>query len=157
MSLPDLPSPDGVYRLSAEEQRTLAWALLSRPQRSADGLAAFRARYPAAPDEMLRTAAHHVYTDGPDAVIQYLADAELALRDPQHEIGAGPASEVAYHLYNWLQFQALVPRGTPEILALLGDLKRAVAEDDRAFVLHVAQALEDALEGSRLPPDVESP
>jgi len=28
------------------------------------------------------TAAHHVYVDGPEAVLDFLAEAELAIRDP---------------------------------------------------------------------------
>lgn len=146
----------GIYALSTDERRALALALLARPTRGADGLAAFQLKYPAAPLEMTSTAAHHVYVDGPDAVIAFLADAELAIRNPNHELDYGTTWEVLYHLYNWLQFRAIIPDGTADVIALLKQMKQAVAEDDRDFIVSTAQELESVLEGSRQPPDVDT-
>ncbi|MBK6779904.1 MAG: hypothetical protein IPG75_10070 [Gemmatimonadetes bacterium] len=156
MKSPEGAEPSGIYALNSDERRAMALALLARPQRGKDGLAAFHRKYPLAPAEMICTAAHHVYVDGPDAVINFLADAELAIRDPQHEIDYGPTWEVLYHLYNWLQFRAILPDGTADVISLLKQLKQAVAEDDREFIVSTAQELENVLEGSRQPPDVDT-
>jgi len=119
--------------------------------------AALRRKYPLAPDEMIVTAAHHVYVDGPEAVLDFLAEAELAIRDPEHEIGYGPSSDLLYHVYNWLQFRAILPEGTTQVVELLKQLKQAVAEDDRELITSTAQAVEDVLEGSQNYPDFEIP
>ena len=145
--------PKGIYRLSHEERRKLALALLARPKRDVQGLEAFRKAHPNAPEEMIRTAAFHLYVDGPDAAVDFLADAELFLRDPAHEMSLGPAWELLYHVYNWLQFQELLPSSRQDVLDLLAELKQFVAEDDRAAIVRTAEELEDVLGGSRTPPD----
>jgi hypothetical protein len=102
---------------------------------------------------MLDTVTHHLFVDGPTAVIDFLADAELAIRDPSHEIGYGPASELLYHVYNWLQFRALLPEGRQDILDLVKDLRQAVDENDHEFLKATLSELEDVVQGSRTPPD----
>ena len=142
-------SPDGVYALDEQQQLELAMALMGRAHRADDGKRAFQAAYPEAPEEMARTAAHHVFNDGAPALIAFLADAELFLRDPSHRMHLGITSEVLYHIYNWLQFRELLPDGRRNVLELLAELKQFVAEDDRAAIVATAVELEDALEGSR--------
>jgi hypothetical protein len=143
-----------LYSLSANRRRELALALLARGNADVDGLAALRHRYPAAPDSMLHTAVHHLYVDGPQAVLDFLADAELAIQDPSHEIGYGPASELLYHVYNWLLFRAIIPEGKADLLDLLAQLEHAVKDDDRELVLATVAELRDVIDGSRQPPEM---
>jgi hypothetical protein len=146
--------PTGIYALSDAQRWELARALLTRPQRIADGRAALRAKYPQAPEEMIRTATHHVYVDGPGAVVDFLAEAELAIRDPAHEIGFGTASELLYHVYNWLQFRALLPDGRADVLELVKQMRQAVEENDPEFIRATLEDLEQVVEGMRDLPDV---
>jgi hypothetical protein len=155
MTDPSNDSPRGVWALSPEERRALALALLDRPNRASDGLAALRGKYPrSVPDDMVHTAAHHVYNDGPDAVVDFLADAELAIRDPEHQLDYGAVFHVLDHLYNWLQFAAIIPEGTRDLLDLSAALRQHVADKDWDAVAQVAAELGDILEGARQPPDV---
>jgi len=148
-------APEGVYALTAQQKLDLALALMARADRAEDGRRAFRAAYPEAAEEMIDTAAHHVYSDGAPALVAFLADAELFLRDPRHRMRLGVTYEVLYHTYNWLQFQELLPDGRKNVLELLEQLKQFVAEDDREAIVATAADLEDALNGSRDYPDFQ--
>jgi hypothetical protein len=141
--------PEGVYALDAQQKLELAMALMARKRRAEDGKHAFQAAYPEVPEEMARTAAHHVFNDGPPALIAFLADAELFLRDPAHRMHMGVTHEALYHIYNWMQFSELLPDGRKNVLELLKELKQFVEEDDRAAIVATATELEDALDGSR--------
>ncbi len=152
---PDLPR--GIYDFTEAERQELALALLARPRRSEEGRAAFRRKYPRAPEEMIATATHHVYVDGPGAVVDFLADAELAIRDPSHEIDYGTSWHLLHHVYNWLQFRALLPDGKSDIVDLLNQMDQAVAENDPEFILATVQELRAVVEGNRGPPDFEVP
>ena len=77
---------------------------------------AFHRQYPDAPDAMLETAVYHVYRNGIHAAMDWLAAAEKFLRDPQSGLDYGATSHLIYHLYNWLQFQSLMPLGRWELL-----------------------------------------
>ena len=152
----DQPSSnqEDVYLLSLSRRRELALALLSRSHADRDALAAFKRKYPSAPEKMLSTAVHHLYGDGPQAVIDFLADAELAIQNPSHEVGYGPASDILYHVYNWLQFRAILPEGKQLLLELLSQLEGAVKDDDRELILSTVEEFRDVLEGSRQPPEM---
>ena len=152
--MPDeLPEQTGVYARSPTGRRELALALLSRAHPDADGLAALRRKHPSVPEPMLRTAVHHLYVDGPQAAVDFLADAELAIENPSHEVGYGPASELLYHVYNWLLFRAIMPEGKIDLLDLLAQLERAVKDDDRDLILATVAELRDVIDGHRQPPD----
>jgi hypothetical protein len=149
-------TPIEIYALSEDERRELALALLHRTDRYAAGRAAFRRAYPEAADEMVSTATHHVFGDGPPAMVMFLADAELFLRNPErHQMHFGVISELLYHLYNWLQFRELLPDGRRNVLDLLGEIKQFVDEQDLEAVKKTAEELEDALGGSRDYPQFE--
>ncbi|MCC7001317.1 MAG: hypothetical protein IT357_04100 [Gemmatimonadaceae bacterium] len=150
---PDTPA-GGIYALSYEERWKLAAALMNRPARREDGLAAIRAAFPTVPKEMAFTAAHHLYGDGPEAAVDFLAAAELMIREPSTELDGGATAHLTYHLYNWLQFRALLPDGKQDVLELVKELRQAVEENDMEFVKATLQELEDVVEGSRTPPDV---
>ena len=147
--------PEGIYRLSRDERLELALALVRRTDRDKRGLEAFRRAHPQAPETMIHTATFHLYVDGPDAVVDFLAEAELFLRDPTHEVSLGPTVELLYHVYNWLQFRELLPSSRQDVMELLAELKQFVAEDDRAAIVRTAEELEEALEGNRNPPDFD--
>ena len=151
---PTPPVPTGIYALSDAERRQLALALLARPSRIEDGRSALRAKYPDAPQSMIDTATHHVYVDGPGAVLDFLADAELAIRDPSHEIDYGAAYHLIHHVYNWLQFRALLPEGRADVLELVRQLRQAIDEKDEKFIQLTLTELEDILDGNRDLPDV---
>jgi hypothetical protein len=148
-------APEGVCALTAQQKLDLAQALMAREHRTRDGRGAFRAAYPEVAEEMIGTAAHHVYTDGAPALVAFLADAELFLRDPSHRMHLGVTYEVLYHIYNWMQFRELLPDGRKNLLELLDELKQFVAEDDRKAIVATATQIEDALNGSRDYPDFE--
>ena len=150
-----MSKPRTVHDLSDDERLELALALLARTDRRADGVAALRRTYPAAPDAMLQTAAHHIYTDGAPAVIAFLADAELAIREPGHEIDYGAIWQVLYSVYNWLQLRALLPNATDEMLSILEDIAYLVEQGDREHLLESVEDLRSVVQGHRLPPEVE--
>jgi hypothetical protein len=145
--------PKGIYALPREERLELALALVRRSDRGERGLEAFRAAHPQAPEAMIRTAAFHLYVDGPNAVVDFLAEAELFLREPSREVDLAPTVELLYHVYNWLQFQELLPSAKADVMELLALLKECVADDDRDGIVRTAQELEDVLEGSQNPPE----
>ncbi len=145
----------GIWPLSSDERLALARALLARPTRAADGRASLRRRYPSAPEAMIDSATHHVYVDGPEAVVDFLADAELAIRDPAHELDQGVAYHVLDHVYNWLQFRTLLPEAKTDMLALLDQIEEAVKDDDRDYLLASIAEFRRLLEATRNAPDFE--
>jgi hypothetical protein len=143
-------TPTGIYALTEAERQELAFALLRRTDRYAAGRAAFRRAFPEAADQMVSTATHHVFGDGPPAVVAFLADSELFLRDPEgHQMHFGVVSELLYHVYNWLQFRELLPDGRRNVIELLDEMKRFVADQDLDAIKKTAEELESALGGSR--------
>lgn len=104
---------------------------------------------------MIDSAAHHVYVDGPDAVADFPADAELAIRNPAHELDFGVCFHVLDHLYNWFQFKALLPEGRPGLLELLSQTEQAAQDDDRGLLLASVAELRALLEADRSAPDFE--
>jgi hypothetical protein len=149
-------APESVFDLPREQRLELALSLLRRHQRGEDAEAALTAKYPSVPGEMIRTAVHHVYVDGPDAVISFLADAELAIRFSEYEIGYGTTSELLYHVYNWLQFRAILPEGKADLLELLSQLEQAVQDDDRELIRATAKELREIVDGNRSAPDMDT-
>ena len=140
---------------SRTEHLTLALALFARSDLGADGRVALAKAYPMASDAMLSTAAFHVYVDGCDAALAFLADAERFLRDPSVELDPGVTWELLHQVYNWHQFRALLPDGKPGVLELLAEMKQFVAEDDREALLKTVASLEEVLEGGRTHPEFE--
>lgn len=135
----------------------LAEALLARvprPDRWEAGKAAFRRVHPGAPDAMVVTAVHHVYGDGVDAVLDWLADAELFLRGESGGLDLGLTYHLLYHTYNWLQFEALLPAGIGGLREHIAEIKELIADEDWEAVAALVEEMEDIVEGSENPPDV---
>lgn len=78
-----------VYDRDRQERLELAIALLRRDGDVPAATRALRKAYPTAPEEMIRTAVHHLYVDGPEAALDWLAESELFLRGDIDEIGYG--------------------------------------------------------------------
>jgi hypothetical protein len=80
---------------------------------------------------MINSAVHHIYTDGVDAALCFIAGAEMFLRDPHEDwLGYGESYELLYHVYNWHVLRGFMPKGTQELVDGLDDLKDAVASGD---------------------------
>lgn len=146
---------DGISALSREQRWELAYALLQRSDAPSDARRAFARKHPTAPQEMIDTATFHVYVDGPEAVLSWLADAELFLRDSNHELCQGVTAHLLYHVYNWHQFQALLPEGKPGVLERLDDLKQLAADGDLDAVQQVVEEIESLLGGHVDSPDFQ--
>ncbi len=131
--------------LTLHQRWELIDSLLQRQDRSKQAEQAFQSAYPNAPSEMIKTAVFHVYVDGIGAALDWLASAELFLRNPEYEIDDG--THLLYHLYNWQQFKALLPGGVEGMLEALKDLKAAIADEDTQAILEAAEDLEERLGG----------
>jgi hypothetical protein len=103
---------------------------------------------------MLDTAVFHVFTDGVAAAAEWLAALERFLRDPSQGLDDGATCHLLYDLYNWQQFQVLLPAGREGVLELLGDAKQFLAEEDPQAVRRVLDSLEEMFRGGLQPPDL---
>jgi hypothetical protein len=146
--------------VSSDEQQTavqtwdLVSALVRRPGGADAAREAFRRAYPQAPARMLDAAVFHIYVDGVKAALEWLAAAERFLREPGEGFDYGATWHLLYHLYNWLQLQALLPSGREGVLELLQDAKRFLAEQDYGAVQRVVGSLEEMFQGRLSPPGV---
>ena len=154
-------SPDasrtGIYRLSAGERLELAIALARRTDREQRARDALRHCYPTAPEPMLHSAAFHLYTDGWEAAVDFLADLELFLRDPEHTLDYGVSWHLLHHVYNWHQFRALLPEGRSGLVELVAELKQFVADGDQEAIRRTVEELEEMVEANRSAPDFDTP
>ena len=58
-----------------------------------------------------------------------------------------------YHLYNWQQFQSLLPDGRSGMLEWVSQAKQMLAEGDPKAVGEALMELEAMLQGGLQPPD----
>ncbi len=137
------------------DTQELVAALFRRSDLAEVGTAALRRAYPEAPPAMLEAAAFHLFTDGAPAAAAWLAALERFLRDPAGGFDDGKTHHLLYHLYNWQQFQALLPAGREEVLELLGDAKQFLAEEDPQAVRRVLDSLEEMFRAGLRPPAIE--
>jgi len=129
-------------------------ALLSRPSVAKDALAAFSAAYPDAPAGMIDTAVFHVVSEGIEATVDWLAAIERFLCDPSGGLDYGSLWHIVYHLYNWQQFEALLPLGRMGLSEQLADVKLFIKEGDSAAADKVLVRLMESLGGDVAPPSV---
>ena len=116
--------------MTRDEAVKLIDALLARPNAIEDARRAFAERFPDAPKQMIDTATFHVCVDGIDAALQWLASIELFLQKPESGLDYGATWHLLYHLYNWQQFDALIPLGKSGIAEHLKDIKTFLDEDN---------------------------
>jgi len=137
------------------ESVAMMQALFARPNIIAAATEAFRRAYPDAPPPMIDAAVFHVFSDGIGATVDWLAAIERFLRDPSVGLDAGAVYHVVYHLYNWQQFQALLPLGRDGFKELLQDIREFIEEDDKTAALRVLKDLLGAVGGDVTPPALD--
>jgi hypothetical protein len=140
----------------APETMQLIHALLARKDLRGRAKEAFQKAYPEAPPDMVGSAVFHVYVDGIEAALEWVAATEQFLQDPSKGIDYGATFHLLYHLYNWQQFQALLPNGRTGVLALLNDAKEGLEENDPEFALKTIKNLIDIVSAGLSPPEFES-
>ncbi len=138
--------------LTSPETLDLVHALLGRAGVAETAAAAFRKAYPDAPPQMVEAAVLHVYRDGVGAALDWVASAERFLRDPASGFDYGATWHVVYHLYNWQQFQALLPIGRKGVLDRLADLRLFLTEGSTEAAAAVVKQLEELFRGDVQPP-----
>jgi hypothetical protein len=135
------------------------WELVASLARRTDlvetARAAFQKAYPEAPPAMLGTATFHVGVDGVGAALEWLAAVERFLRDPRQGLDGGATWHLLYHLYNWQQFQSLLPAGRAGVLAWLDQAKQLLAEGETAAVGEALKQLDSMFQGGLQPPAFE--
>ena len=138
------------------ESLALMNALLARTNIAATASAAFRTAYPDAPHAMIDAAIFHVVSEGIEATVDWLAAIETFLRDPSKsfDYGAVLAKCGLYHLYNWQQFQALMPLGRANLKEHLGDVSFFLKEGNSEAAAAVLERLMSAVSGDVAPPEV---
>jgi hypothetical protein len=136
------------------EAQDLVAALLSRSNAKEDARDAFAQLYPDAPLEMIDTATFHVFGDGINAAFDWLASLERFLQDPQLGIDFGATWHLLYHLYNWQQFQALLPLGKLAIAEHLKDVNLFLDEANTDAARQAIQRLIGSLSGDVEPPGI---
>ena len=136
------------------ERWALAAALMARPNLRMVGLEALKQTYPKAPEPILRTAVHHLYGDLPEALVDMLAVTELSLRSPGREVGYGAPYHAIDHLYNFLQFRALLPDGMAGMEALVAQLEELAIDGDLEGIKSTIAELRKRVDGNLTAPDV---
>ncbi len=140
-----------------EKLEKIREALGDRSALDSKARAALQVAYPNAPEEMRQTAHFHVFTDGIDAALDWLLAVADFANYPEEgkEIDEGATFHLLYHLYNWQQFQALLPRGGQGLADLCSDLQQAVQEQDLEWARNVAEQIEAKIKGSEKSPRLE--
>ena len=142
--------------MNSKNSRALLDALLDRgSDRIEVARETFRFKYPEATEQMVSAAVFHLFTDGVDACVQWLADLERFLSDPDHQLCHGASSHLLYHVYNWHQLESLMPHGKSAMHNLLDDILESVDENDMDGVRTAASEFKAILEGHDVPPSVE--
>ncbi|WP_425618943.1 hypothetical protein NA78x_002664 [Anatilimnocola sp. NA78] len=103
---------------------------------------------------MVNAAVHHVVSEGMEATVDWLAAIERFIRDPAEGLDYGAVWHVVYHLYNWQQFQALMPLGRNGLKEHLRDARQFVEEDNKQAALDVLKRLASAIDGDVGPPGI---
>lgn len=141
-------------RIISPETLERVHALLGRAEMAEAATAAFRRAYPDAPPHMIEAAVFHVYRDGVGAALEWVAAAEQFLRDPSQGFDYGATWHVVYHLYNWQQFQALLPIGREGVLERLANLKLFLSENNPTAAGDIVKQLEELFRGDVAPPAI---
>ena len=143
--------------LSQEETLELLASVMKRRaiDRQETAVEMLRKKYPAAPDEMLRVSAFHLYFDLPTQMIELAAKIELSLRNKDAGDFYVEISCTMYNLYNALMFERIVPEGTAGLLEHLEDIQECLDAKDLDNVQNNLDRLKRALSGSESAPDFD--
>jgi hypothetical protein len=147
--MPESDDRETFQGLSREQQWEMVRELLARKDVDRAAKLAFQEAYPAAPEAMIDTAVFHTYRDGIGAALDWLVSLALFLRDPSQEIEMGTTYHLLYHLYNWYQFNALLPEGKDGVLSQLQEIKELARDGDTERVIAALEGLEEMFGGSR--------
>jgi len=104
---------------------------------------------------MIEAAVFHVVSEGIQAAIDWLAAIELFLRDSSKRFDYGATWHIVYHLYNWQQFEALLPIGRDGFQEHLRDIESSIAEGDSEGAGRIIKELLKSIGGDVRPPDIE--
>jgi hypothetical protein len=139
----------GAWKLGQEERLQVVNWLFSLEFNEMISLARTRLReaFPNAPPEMLFTAEHHLFVDGKDDALLWIAELAVFRKD------SGPPSlgctfMFLHHLYNWWQFRALLPEGKQGIRELVKEIRDLIEEGSPEAALGTLKILEESLDGN---------
>ncbi|MGB3533774.1 MAG: hypothetical protein WBA13_09675 [Microcoleaceae cyanobacterium] len=113
---------------------------------------AFQVAYPHAPEKMISTAVFHIYVDGIIAALDWLVEVEFFLQNPKPLLSHGITFHLIYHLYNWLQFEAIIPETNENLLEQISDVQAAIEDNDKDAALYLLEELKEKFEGNLNPP-----
>ncbi|MBE9115137.1 hypothetical protein IQ249_04415 [Lusitaniella coriacea LEGE 07157] len=145
----DSSSKSDYSHLTKEQCLELVSSLFQRERsdRIEKATEAFKKIHPNASKEMIHTLVFHVFVDGTRAALDWLAGAEILLREQDDTELYGHTIHLLYHLYNWYQFKKLAPLETEKIPGILKEMKEAVANNDLEWVQNSIEELEGIYEG----------
>jgi hypothetical protein len=136
--------------MKRDEALRLIDSLLARPDAIYDARCAIAERFPDAPIEMIDTATFHLCVDGIDAALVWLATIEQFLQKPDNGLDYGATWHLLYHLYNWQQFEALLPLGKLGIAKHLEDvialLDASNPDAAKQTIVHLIECIRGDLE-----------
>jgi hypothetical protein len=142
--------------MTSDDSRALLNGLLDRgSDRIELARQMFRVKYPEATEPMVSAAVFHLYVDGVDACVEWLAELERFLADAEHKPSSGASLHLLHHVYNWHQIKSLMPHGKYMMHDLLDDILESVAENDMVGVNNAASELKAILDGNDTAPSVE--
>ena len=147
--------PRWFYKLSDEEKLSLAIVVMRRRDARASGLEVLKKRFPSAPQAMLDSAVFHLYSELPRALRDLCAQIELSITKPEGHLHWGVTYEALYHLYNYLQLEALMPGTQQHLLDHVRDLKECLTEKDLEGATRVLEDIENHLGACIPPPDFD--
>lgn len=105
---------------------------------------------------MIHTAEHHLFVDGKDAALAWIAELARFLQSddsqPPHQ---GHDWDLLHHLYNWWQFRALLPDGKAELIQIAKEAQEFIKEGSLDAALASLKAIEESLEGNLNYPQIE--
>ena len=104
---------------------------------------------------MLSAAVFHLFADGVDACVEWLAELERFLSDDDHKLSHGFSWSLLHHVYNWHQLESLMPHGKSVMYDLLDQILESASEDDMDGVRRSAKEFKAILDGDDSAPSVE--
>jgi len=143
--------------LDGQARLELATALFARGSqvRGEEAFTIVRSQFPSVAENLAQSLAFHAYQEMPDVALGLLAWIELNIREGIHERHAGLSFDLQYHLYNWLQAEALVPYGRQDVFDELAEIKDCLSRNDKESAAAILDSLIERFETSVSPPDVE--
>jgi hypothetical protein len=137
----------GELMLVKPDDWELVAALVQRKDMAGDVRSALRQAYPDAPPAMIDTATFHIAVDGVDAAVHWLVAVEQFVREPSKGLDYGATWHLLYHLYNWQQFQSLLPHGREGMMEFIKDAKLHLSEGDTEALAAVLKQMEEMFQG----------